>query len=156
MKRIKLLSIIIGFLVSIPAFANQVLLSERLVTLPVDISQNKVVRSNKGYGTVTLVKILVPTLADVTVLNHRNEGESAPYMATWDTDDTQDVIGQNPGLENIPFKIQLLKDTALVQSEKGQVCAVTLTEYVTATIHGYEFKHIRQQPVADRDPADCR
>ncbi len=58
------------------AQAGERVISDQVVRLPVRINSETVKLSAAGYSR-PMVKVLVPGLADVTVLNHRNEGEGA-------------------------------------------------------------------------------
>ncbi len=128
-------------------------ISTRTVNLPVDISQAKVVKTNAGYGTTFLVKILVPALAEETLMNHRNDGESAPCLATYGTDNLDAVIGNKPGVETVAFKIELKKETSL---EDNGTCSVILVEEVSAEIRGFLFEHYRSSVLPDRVAEDCK
>jgi hypothetical protein len=129
------------------------LISSRVVTVPVDISTAKVVKTNKGYGTTYLVKILVPGLAGPTLMNHRNEGESAPCLATYQTDDISDVTQGRPETVNADMKIDLVKDVYVSDGDK--ICHVTLTENISTTIRGFTFVHTRSAEMPTRDSEDC-
>lgn len=131
-------------------------ISKRQVVLPVEISSNTVILSNLGYGAF-MVKILIPSIADVTLFDHRNEGASAPCIFTLDTEKIEDVIRNNPTTENIPFVITLTK-TVAVDSEDSMkpTCRVTLTESLEGKIRGFKFTHARQSQVSKRSVEDCR
>lgn len=138
---------------SLGAQANTKVISTRTVDLPVDISQAKVVKTNAGYGSTFLVKILVPALAEESLMNHRNEGESAPCLATYETDNLNDVIGGKPGVETVPFEIQLVKETSL---RDDGTCSVFLTENISTKIRGFTFLHSRSSALPDRVAEDCK
>jgi hypothetical protein len=129
------------------------LISSRTVTVPVDISKAKVVITNKGYGTTYLVKVLVPALAAPTLMNHRNEGESAPCLATYETDQIDDVVQGRPEVINADMKIDLRKSVYVSSDDK--LCHVVLTEDISTTIRGFNFVHGRSSDLPTRDPADC-
>lgn len=101
-----------------------------------------------------MLKVLVPGLADLTILNHRNTREGAPCVAAGRCGalGPQDVLKAGEGVESIPVRVVLRKLTAV----DGEVCHVTLVETVTTTIRGLAFFHERRQEVADRAAADCR
>jgi len=149
MKKILSLAII---LLSVNTFA-QTVISEKTVTLNVDISTARVKLSKAGYS-VPLVKVLVPDLADVTLLNHRNEGEEAPCLATYDAFVAEDVIQNNPAIEKANFTIKLSKITT-PNAEQG-TCQVKLLEEVNGIIRGFQFIHSRSFLMPERNIADCR
>jgi hypothetical protein len=136
-----------------PAQAADVVLSKRIAVLNVDISTTKMKFSRAGY-TSEVVKVLVPELADVTILDHRNIGEGAPCLASYEALNPQDVIQNNPAVEQIPFEIALIKRVA--PNSKGSACDVTLIETVNGKIRGFNFTHDRQKEIGTRNIADCR
>lgn len=149
----KLLVATVLMFAGLAAHADSVTVSSRTVTLPVDLSAAHVRKTNAGYGQTYLVKILVPELAAETVMNHRNEGEGAPCLATYEVDTIEQLIQGRPSVEKAAFKIELVKDTYL---DEAKVCHVTLTENVTTSIRGFQFIHSRASPLPDRNEADCK
>ncbi len=126
----------------------------RDVVLPVNISTARVVKTNHGYGNTYLVKVLVPELAAETLMNHRNDGEGAPCMATYEASDINQVIQNNPAMEQVGFRIMLTKTLQPDPSQNS--CHVTLNETITAKIRGFTFLHSRSSQLPDRVLADCR
>lgn len=147
-----LIALVLGF-VAISAHADEKLISVNTVTLPVDVSIAKVRKTNAGYGAQYLVKILVPELAAETIMNHRNEGEGAPCLATTDITNVSDLIGNNPGIEHPRFEIRLSKITYL---RDNKTCAVSLREDITTNVRGFNFFHTRTSPMPDRVAEDCK
>lgn len=135
------------------ALADVKVVSERSVVLPVDVSLAKVRKTNAGYGQMYLVKILVPELASETLMNHRNEGEGAPCLATYDVSTVEELIQGKPGVERVPFQITLTKS---VQLREDGSCAVSLQEDISASVRGFNFFHTRIAPLPDRVAADCQ
>jgi len=134
------------------AVSNKVI-SETMVTLNIDISTTKVKLSGAGYSS-PVVKVLVPDLADVTLLDHRNVGEGAPCLATYETFEPSDIIKNNPAVEKADFKIRLSK-IATVNATKN-ICEITLEESIRGEIRGFTFVHDRSKVIATRAIADCR
>jgi hypothetical protein len=129
------------------------LLSEREVDLNVDISTTKVKLSQSDY-VAPVVKVLVPDLADVTILDHRNTGEGAPCLATYETRNPQDVIQGNPIVEKVKFKVTLQKN--LLPNITEGICQVSLAEDIHGMIRGFNFRHHRDQVIGNRSIEDCR
>lgn len=129
----------------------QTILSTKTVTLPVNIDQSNMKLSRAGYSNDVL-KVFIPALADVTILDHRNANSGAPCMSTYETDIPEDVIQGKPGVEKIDFKIELTKWTHL----DGDTCKVQMSETITATIRGFNFSHNKNQLLPDRHKDDCR
>ena len=129
------------------------IISERTVTINVDISKVKVRLSRSGYVD-PVVKILVPELADVTLLNHRNGSEGAPCMATFDTIFPEAVVQNNPSMESVKMNITLEKLPTI--NPTSQLCDITLIESIRTNIRGFNFTHEKRDVIASRAIADCR
>ena len=126
-------------------FAEEVI-SEKIVSLPVDIGKAKLKFTNLGYGQTYFVKIIVPELAGKTILNHRNVGEDGPCLFTRDTSELNDVLQDKHEVVKTDFKITLIKSTY----KNGETCHLTLVEDIEANIRGYHFEHRRSLPLPDR------
>lgn len=149
----KHLIFVLGFsLLTLNAHALETVISSRTVTLPVELSSSTVRLSAAGYS-MPLVKVLIPALASVTIMDHRNLGEAAPCMSTVDTKDPARVLLGKEGLENIDFKIELVR-TAEVDHQN--VCRVHLIEKVTAQIRKLHFTHERFAEMPSRVAEDCK
>lgn len=148
--------VVLGLMfVSVVASANT-LVSEQVVTLPVDLSTAGIRLSKAGYSSPT-VKVLIPELAEVTVLNHRNEGETAPCLATFQAILVEEVVQGNPETLQVPTSIKLEKIFGVVEQENGEkICEVRLMETVTATIRGFDFSHVRFGDLPSRHVDDCK
>lgn len=128
-------------------------ISERQVTLNVDISTARLKFSSSGYAS-PVVKVLVPELADVTLLDHRNVGEGAPCLASYQALTPEEVIQENPAIEKVEFQIKLTKVPEI--NEKENTCEITLREEINGQIRGFAFTHSRAQVIAKRSVVDCR
>lgn len=150
----KIMVILMTALLTSASFAQNVnkLVSEKVVTLPVDISKAKLKFTNIGYGQTYFVKIIVPELAAETIMNHRNVGEDGPCLFTNDTRKLEDVIQDNPSVEQADFKIRLTK-TGFVNKEG--VCKLQLNEELSVDLRGFHFQHMRTTNLPDRIAADC-
>lgn len=128
--------------------------SDRTTDVDVDLNAQTVKCSAADYSG-PMLKVLVPGLADLTILNHRNTKEGAPCIAAGRCSPQlgpETLLRQGEGSESIPVRVVLKK----VLSLQGDVCHVTLVETVTTQIRGVPFFHERFQKVADRAAADCR
>ena len=133
---------------------QEVIIAKKTVKLPVDLSSTGIRSSNLGYGDTYFVKILVPGLAAETVLNHRNEGESAPCLATYQTFKVEDVVQNNPTTEIHEFEI--VQKKILYPNETSKTCRVYLTEDVTTKVRGFEFVHHLSSELPSRHIDDCK
>ncbi len=135
------------------SFAKTTVIHKKTVLLPVDISTAKLKWTNLGYGGSYFVKVIIPELAEETILNHRNEGEDGPCLFTRDTDKLSDVIQDNPETIHVPFEIELVKITQFNSENK---CFVTLQENIIGDIRGFEFFHSRSEAMPSRHIDDCK
>ncbi|MBI3550896.1 MAG: hypothetical protein HY077_00135 [Elusimicrobia bacterium] len=123
--------------------------------VPVDLNTKTVKCSAADYQ-APMLKILVPALAELTVLNHRNTREGAPCVAAGRCmpggAGPDDILKAGEGREKIAVRVVLKKTAEL----DGEVCRVTLVETVSTKVRGVPFFHERRQEVAERSPADCR
>ena len=132
---------------------KEVVISKRVVKLPVEISATRVKLSQADYS-VPVVKVLVPELAAVTLLDHRNTGEGAPCLATSQTRQPHDVIQNHPRIEEVEMTIYLVKNLSPNVVENS--CDVSLTEHIDTVIRGFHFSHDRYLSVGVRQLADCQ
>lgn len=131
----------------------ETIISEREVILPVDLNTTRLKLSSGGYSSL-VVKVLVPELADVTIADHRNAGEDAPCLATFDAFTVEEVLQGKPEKLEIPFTITLKKQ--VWADSVNKVCKVSLTENVVGMIRGFQFTHDRYLEMPDRHIDDCR
>jgi hypothetical protein len=146
----KTLLILVTLITSLSASA--VTLHQHKVTLPVDISTTRLLRSNAGYGENYILKVIIPELADVTFLNHRNPLAGGPCMATYEAFEPSEIIQNNPSVEQVEFEVTLDKETSV----DGNICHVTMSESVVGKIRGFTFQHMVFQKMPDRSVEDCR
>ncbi len=131
---------------------SAVTLHKKKVTLPVDISTTRLLMSNAGYGDSYILKVIIPELADITFLNHRNPRAGGPCMATYETVDPEAVLQGNPAIEQVEFDVTLDKGVYF----DGNVCQVSLTETIVGKIRGFTFQHSVTQQMPARSQEDCR
>lgn len=128
--------------------------SDRTTDVSVDLDEATVKCSAADYSG-PMLKVLVPGLADLTLLNHRNTREGAPCIAAGRCSETlgpSAILADGNGSVTVPVRVVLSKETRV----DGDKCHVTLVETVTTEIRGVPFFHQRRQPMPDRAAADCR
>ncbi len=148
----KLLFSLLFLVSSFAAFAqsSQTIISEKVVTFPVDLNTTRLKFTSLGYS-APLVTVIVPELAGDTLLNHRNEGEDGPCLFTYDAFRVDDVLQDNPEVLDTQFTIKVIRSVFVHHN----VCKVTLTETVEADIRGFLFQHSLSTPMPDRIIEDC-
>lgn len=144
---------LLTLLLTITSAFAQTVISQKEVILPVDLNSTRLKLSSGGYSSL-VVKVLVPELADVTIADHRNEGEEAPCLATFEAFTVEEVIQGKPEKLEVPFTITLTKH--VWADTQNRVCKVSLTENVVGKIRGFHFTHDRYLDMPDRHIDDCR
>lgn len=141
-----------------------VVVSSKIVTVPIEVN-SKMVKFSKADYSMPVVKILIPALADVTLLNHRNTREGAPCLAAYGAASPDDVIQGRPASETAELKIELLRQASILNVEKLnpdgtksilKSCEVSLIEVITGKIRGQDFYHDRISSLPNRHLDDCR
>lgn len=132
---------------------DQALLRDQTTMVHVALNAKTVKCSRADYSEPQL-KILIPALAELTVLNHRNTSEGAPCVAAGPcgTLNPADILKPGEGTENIPVRVVLKKVAAL----DGGICRVSLVETIKTEIRGVPFFHEESHAVAERVADDCR
>lgn len=155
MKLIILLtSLILSTTTQAQSLMEMIDLSEQVFTIPVDLSTTKVKVTTLGYGGVPTLKVLIPELAAITILDHRNEGEEAPCMATFEAFTVEDVVQGDPATINSDITVTRKKMVTPIASQ--QICKVQLVETITTNIRGLNFIHSESQILPDRHIDDCK
>lgn len=134
--------------------ADNLVIRDRTTTVSVDLNDQTVKCSAADYS-APMLKVLVPALAGLTILNHRNTAEGAPCLAAGQCKGNvgpRQILKLGAAVEQIPVRVVLKKELAL----DGAVCRVSLVETVTTKIRGVAFFHERREDVAERVAADCR
>ena len=122
--------------------------------MKVQLNQQTVLCSAADYGAMFL-KILIPDLAEVTVLDHRNIGAGAPCVAAGmcRTDNMPaDILDVDRPSEVVPVRVVLTKTATL----NKDVCTIRLVETLEIPIRGKVFTHRRSINVGKRNAEDCR
>ncbi|HEX4922832.1 MAG TPA: hypothetical protein VFV50_02065 [Bdellovibrionales bacterium] len=130
----------------------------RLIRTNVPVALNKTtVKCSRADYAVPELKVLIPALAELTVMNHRNFQEGAPCVRAGECSaqlSPQLILAQGEGNIMAPTEIKLVQQ--LRPDVKNQVCRVTLVETVRVMIRGVAFDHTRHAEAGDRVLEDCR
>ncbi len=153
MKRILVIGLIFMSSVAQAQTRVEVPMSKVSHKLYVEVSPLTVKLSRAGYDR-DIVKILIPQLAEITLLNHRNEGESAPCLATWTRSSADDIHQGLSQIHTLDIQIELKK--ILVRDTTANSCKVSLQEDITTVIRGELFNHRRTHELPDRSVDDCQ
>lgn len=124
---------------------------EKDVTINVEVGSKRIKETILGYSRPT-VKVIVPELAEHTLMNHRNEGEDGPCLAS-QAQDVEDVIQGKPAIEPAVFHIT---ETQELSVGADNLCRVLLIENVETKIRGIKFVHQRISGLPSRIAEDCK
>ena len=123
----------------------------------VDIPLNpSTVKCSHADYTLPNLKILVPGLAPLTVLNHRNRNEGAPCVAAGECapgNEPKDLLDASRPTETVPVRVRLTRVTSIDHEQKK--CSVWLSEKVATDVRGIKFRHERTQDLGERAYEDC-
>lgn len=128
---------------------NSVLVQSKTQPVEIELNTDTVKCLIGDYG-VSSLKVLIPELANMTLLNHRVPGSNAPCVTAGfckglvpgEELDVSMILGEDrPPTEVIYVTIDLMRDSQWI--EATQTCEVFMTEVVTTQIRGLEFKHTR-------------
>jgi len=126
-------------------------------TTPVQVALDpQTVLCSAADYSATFLKVLIPDLARLTLLDHQNLGAGAPCVAAGVCEPgrmPEDVIDPARPTETVDVHVQAVRrDVADVDA---QTCTTTLIERVDVDIRGITFRHERQAPLGSRPYADC-
>ena len=124
--------------------------------MEIALNAQTVICSHLDYGYPAL-KILIPQLGALTVMNHRNSGAGAPCVAAGicvTGNLPSDIIDALNPTEKVAAHVTLTKVYEI--DNKASVCRVTLLENLEIPIRGKTFLHQRQLEVGERSVEDCQ
>jgi len=134
---------------------NESVIHDTTTAVNVPLNLSTVLCSRADYGASHL-KVLIPELAGLTVLDHRNFGAGAPCVSAGPCSlkqNVNDVLDVNRNSETVPVRVVLKRVTTL-NDLTGQ-CVVSLVENIETTIRGKKFLHQREVVLGERLPEDC-
>jgi uncharacterized protein (TIGR03382 family) len=124
-------------------------------SVEVDLNNQTVLCSAADYG-ATFLKILIPDLAKLTLLDHQNTGAGAPCVASGPCEPGNlpaDIIDPADPTETVQINVKAVRGDSA--DDVAQTCETGLTETVKVTIRGVDFFHQRFAPLGQRPYADC-
>jgi len=134
---------------------NETVVHETTTTVEVDLNSSSVLCSAADYG-ATFLKVLIPDLAKLTLLDHQNTGAGQPCVAAGPCGPGQmpaDIIDAAHPKETVQITVKAVRgDDA---DSVAQTCNTGLTETVKVTIRGVDFFHQRFADLGQRPYSDC-
>ena len=137
-----------------PVFTESVV-HDTTRSVEIDLNASTVLCSSADYGALFL-KILIPELAGMTLLDHQNTGAGAPCVAAGACQPGRmpaDIIDPANPTETVSINVKAVRlDEA---DSAAQTCSTTLIERVNVLIRGFQFQHERSVALGSRPFSDC-
>lgn len=121
----------------------------------IKLDSSTVLCSAADYGALYL-KVGMPELAKITLLDHQNIGAGAPCVAAGvceQGNEPSDIIDSAHPTETVAINVKAVRmDEA---DSVAKTCTTTLVERVHVNIRGFDFTHERSAPLGSRKFEDC-
>ena len=134
---------------------EETVIHDTTTAVEIELNSTTVLCSSADYGALFL-KVGMPELAKLTLLDHQNFGANAPCVAAGvctQGNRPEDIIDPTKPTEVVDINVKAVRlDEA---DETAQTCDTTLIERVHVTIRGIEFTHERSSPLGSRRFEDC-
>lgn len=128
-------------------------------TVRVALNDKTVLCSRADYG-AEFLKILIPDLAGLTLLDHRNEGAGAPCVGAGQCGGPGrggpvpgDILDPARPSARVGIRIRLIRENEI--DHRAKTCAVNLIEEIDTGIRGVDFFHRRVKSLGTRHYEDC-
>lgn len=151
------LALVVGSASVAAAFPTyeETVVHDTTTAVEIKLDASTVLCSAADYGALYL-KVGLPELAKLTLLDHQNIGANAPCVAAGicsPGNRPEDIIDPAHPTETVQINVKAVRlDEA---DEAAQTCNTTLIERVHVTIRGVEFTHERSAPLGSRRFEDC-
>ena len=139
---------------AVPVY-NETVVHDTTTEVEVKLDSSTVLCSAADYG-ATFLKILIPDLGKITLLDHQNTGAGAPCVASGPCgqgNQPSDIIDANDLNETVQVNVQAIRGDE--SDSDTQTCSTYLTEKVKVTIRGKDFYHERFAQLGTRPYSDC-
>jgi uncharacterized protein (TIGR03382 family) len=130
---------------------------ETTTTTEIELTPDTVLCSAADYSFPAL-KILIPELAAITLLDHQNFGAGAPCVAAGqcglpDGSEPSDILDSDNLMQEVDIIVKAIRvDTV---DDEALTCSTTLIERVDVDVRGVPFFHERYAELGSRPYADC-
>jgi uncharacterized protein (TIGR03382 family) len=134
---------------------EETLIHDTTTSVEIALNADTVLCSAADYGALYL-KVGLPELAKLTLLDHQNIGAGAPCVAAGICtagNRPEDIIDPAHPTETVQINVKAFR--ADEADAVADTCSTFLVERVAVTIRGVEFTHERQAPLGSRQFADC-
>jgi MYXO-CTERM domain-containing protein len=134
---------------------EETVIHDTTTAVEIKLDATTVLCSAADYGALYL-KVGMPELAKLTLLDHQNIGANAPCVAAGvctTGNQPEDIIDPTKPTEVVQINVKAIRlDEA---DQAAQTCNTMLIERVNVTIRGVDFTHQREADLGSRRFEDC-
>ncbi len=134
---------------------HETIVHDTTTRVEIELDASTVLCSAADYGALFL-KILIPELAALTLLDHQNSGAGAPCVAAGACapgNMPEDILDPTCSTAAVDIRVRAVRLDELDTVQ--ETCTVTLREDVHVDIRGVPFTHERFASLGSRPYADC-
>jgi MYXO-CTERM domain-containing protein len=147
----------IGFLAATATVASaaETVVHDTTTSVEIKLDSTTVLCSSADYGQLFL-KIGIPQLANITLLDHQNIGAGAPCVAAGVCQPGHmpaDIIDPAHPTELVDIDVKAVREDDV--DEAAHTCSTVLIERVKVNVRGFEFTHERTAELGSRPYEDC-
>lgn len=146
-----------GGLATAEVTTHERIVHETTTSHTVELTPDTVLCSAADYSFPAL-KILLPELAAITLLDHQNFGAGAPCVAAGqcglpDGTEPEDILNPYNQFEDVDIVVKAIRVD--IVDDEALTCATSLTERVDVVVRGVPFFHERYADLGFRPYSDC-
>jgi hypothetical protein len=133
------------------------LVHETTTSVDLELTPETVLCSHADYS-ANFLKVLIPELASITLLDHQNTDAGAPCVAAGECAPfgdhaPSDILDEADPSETVDITVRAIRVDEI--DHEAQTCNTTLRERVDLIIRGVPFAHERHASVGSRPYGDC-
>lgn len=133
------------------------LVHETTTSVDLELTPETVICSHADYS-ASFLKVLIPELASITLLDHQNADAGAPCVAAGECAPfgdhaPSDILDEADTSETVDITVRAMRVDDI--DHEAQTCSTTLRERVDLVIRGVPFAHERHASLGSRPYGDC-
>ncbi len=133
------------------------LVHETTTAVDLELTPDTVICSHADYS-ATFLKVLIPELAAITLLDHQNTDAGAPCVAAGECAPfgdhaPADILDDQDTTETVDIRVRATRTDEI--DHDAETCNTSLTEQVDLVIRGVPFTHQRWATLGTRPYGDC-
>lgn len=137
--------------------SHEELVHDTTTSVDLLLTPETVICSHADYS-ATFLKVLIPQLASITLLDHQNSDAGAPCVAAGECAPfgdhaPSDILDEADTSETVDIRVRAVRVDAI--DHDAETCTTALRERVHLEIRGVRFAHERWADLGSRPYADC-